>query len=269
LAETPFERARFEDRLATAFVGRVLELRDVTASTNDDAWAALAAGGPDGLAMIANEQRAGRGRAGRAWAHAPGLGLALSIGVRIGRDAPGTGLLPLAAGLAVAEALASLGAAPRLKWPNDVLLGSRKVAGVLCELRRIGGGDAVVIGIGVNVRQQAKDFPPELRERATSLALSGLDARPEDVAAATCAAFEARLLGLRAGERARVCDAWSERAAFWGEPITVRAPGGDVTGVALRLDERGGLVLRLESGAEWTAIAGDLLAGDAGAVEAR
>jgi BirA family biotin operon repressor/biotin-[acetyl-CoA-carboxylase] ligase len=264
LADASFDSRRFTEHLATGFLGRTLEARAATASTNDDAWAALAAGGPDGLAVVADEQRQGRGRAGRVWAHAPGLGLALSVGLRAARGADSTGALPLAAGLAIADAIAALGLEPRLKWPNDVLLGGRKVAGVLCELRRLPGGDAaVVVGMGLNVRQRDADFPPELRAQATSLALAGVDVTLEHVAARICDALEARVLQLRRGDRAGVLAAWTARGAFWGEPVTVRAPAGDVTGVAVRLDLDGALVLRVEGG-EWTAVAGDLLTGSGG-----
>jgi BirA family biotin operon repressor/biotin-[acetyl-CoA-carboxylase] ligase len=264
LADASFDSRRFAEHLSTAFVGRALEARASTASTNEDAWTALAAGGPDGLAVVADEQRQGRGRIGRVWAHAPGRGLALSVGLRAARGAESTGALPLAAGLAIADALAALGLDPRLKWPNDVLLDGRKVAGVLCELRRQPGGDeAVVVGLGLNVRQREADFPPELRAHATSLMLAGADVTVEEVAARILDALEARVLQLRGGDRAGVLAAWTARAAFWGKPVTVRAPAGDVTGVALRLDRDGALVLRVDEG-EWTAVAGDLLAGSGG-----
>jgi BirA family biotin operon repressor/biotin-[acetyl-CoA-carboxylase] ligase len=256
-----FDAQRFADRLGTGFVARTFEVRKTTASTNDDAWVALAAGGPDGVAVIADEQRSGRGRMGRQWSHAVGQGLALSVGLRVPRGAAATSTIPLAAGLAVADALAALGFEPRLKWPNDVLLDGRKVAGVLCEMRRMREDDAVVVGIGVNVAQRPQDFPPTLAGQATSLAIAGAAVSLEDAAARVCDALEVRVLQLRRGDRAGVLEAWSARAAFWGEPVTVRAPDGDVTGVALRLDPDGALVLRMEGG-EWTAMAGDLLAGD-------
>ncbi len=269
MAERVFDRDVFLAALATDVLGRSLVERASTGSTNDDAWDALAAGGADGLVVIAAEQVSGRGRAGRTWTHAPGQGLAMSVGLRLGAEAAHASLLPVAAGLAVAEALASLGADARLKWPNDVLVGGRKIAGVLCEMRRLGSGDAVVAGIGVDVRQRAEDFPPELRGLATSLVLAGIDASVEHVAARTLNALERLRARLAAGDRHAVLAGWSARAAFWGETVTVRAPGGDVTGVATRLDDSGALVLRLESGAERTVLAGDLLADGAPAAEAR
>jgi BirA family biotin operon repressor/biotin-[acetyl-CoA-carboxylase] ligase len=264
LAEPRFDRARFTARLTTRRLGRTLLVRAEAESTNDEAWAALSGGLPDGVAVVADAQRRGRGRAGRGWTHAPGLGLALSVALVLGCDVRQAGVVPLAAGLAVAEALARRGLEPRLKWPNDVLAGGRKLAGVLCELRRLpAGSDAVVIGIGVNVRQRDADFPPELRGRATSLALAGADVAVEDVAADVLDALEPRWTQLQEGDRAALLDAWGARAAFWGEPVSVRTPAGPVRGVAQRLDPDGGLVLRLESGVETTVLAGDLEAGHA------
>jgi BirA family biotin operon repressor/biotin-[acetyl-CoA-carboxylase] ligase len=264
LADARFDRTRFAAGLRTARFGRTLLTRAETLSTNDDAWEALAGGMPDGVTVVADAQVRGRGRAGRAWTHAPGQGLALSIALHAGGDARRTGLAPLVAGLALADAVAALGARPRLKWPNDMLLDGRKLAGVLCELRRpAGGGERIVIGAGVNVRQAAADFPPELRGIATSLAIAGIDAAVEDVAAGFLNALELRWTQLQEGAATALLRAWSERAGHWGEPVTVNAPDGAITGVAQRLDDDGALVLRLESGVERRIVAGDLVTADA------
>jgi BirA family biotin operon repressor/biotin-[acetyl-CoA-carboxylase] ligase len=231
---------------------------------------------PDGTMVVADAQTRGRGRAGRTWHTAPGKALALSVLLHQGCDRRSLGLLPLAAGLAVAQALETQGAAPALKWPNDVLLGGRKVAGVLCERRRIqpppgyptappgraaapaGARDAAVVGVGVNVAQAAGDFPAEIAETATSLALAGVATDRESVAAAFLDALEILWTELQEGGRAALLAAWSERADFWGRTVTVRAPAGVVRGVARALDPDGALVLVLEGGAETRVLAGDL-----------
>jgi len=263
LAEA-FDRSRFAARLATRRLGRSLLVRESTASTNDDAWAALAELG-DGAAVIALTQTRGRGRAGRRWEQAPGKGLALSVALHLGCDARQAGAIPLAAGLAVARAAHALGVQrARLKWPNDVLVEARKLAGVLCEMRRVpvspGGAvaEAVVIGLGLNVIQAREDFPPELRDMATSLAIEGSDARLEDAAAACLNALEPLWTELQEGDRATVLAAWSELAPHWGGWLRVRTPAGEVEGIAQRLDADGGLVLRTIDGGETTVLAGDL-----------
>jgi BirA family biotin operon repressor/biotin-[acetyl-CoA-carboxylase] ligase len=275
LAST-FDRVRFGARLTTRRLGRTLVARAEVGSTNDEAWDALAGGAPDGTVVVADAQTRGRGRAGRAWHTAPGKALACSVLLHQDCDRRQLGVLPLAAGLAVAQALETQGAAPVLKWPNDVLLGGRKVAGVLCESRRIqappgypttppgragapaGARDAAVVGVGVNVAQAAGDFPPEIAETATSLALAGIATDRESVAAAFLDALETLWTGLQEGGRAALLAAWSARADFWGRAVTVRAPAGEVRGIARALDAEGGLVLVLEGGAETVVLAGDL-----------
>jgi len=275
LAST-FDRVRFGSRLTTRWLGRTLVARAEVGSTNDEAWDALAVDAPDGTMVVADAQTRGRGRAGRTWHTAPGKALALSVLLHQGCDRRLLGLLPLAAGLAVAQALETLGAEPVLKWPNDVLLGGRKVAGVLCESRRIQPApgyptfppgragaaaavrDAAVVGVGVNVAQAAGDFPPEIAETATSLALAGVATDRESVAAAFLDALETLWMELQAGGRAALLAAWSARADFWGRTVTVRAPAGVVRGVARALDPDGALVLVLEDGTETAALAGDL-----------
>ena len=254
-----FDRARFSTRLGAQRLGQRLLVRATTASTIDDAWEALASLG-DGAAVIALEQTRGRGRDGRRWEQVPGLGLALSVALRLGCDARQAGVIPLAAGLAVAQASHALGvSAARLKWPNDVLVGERKLAGVLCELRRAaGGGDAVVIGIGLNVRHSADDFPEPLRGHATSLALEGGDASLEDAAAEVLRHLEPLWNQVQEGDRAAVLAEWSRWCPLWGQLLTVRTPAGPVTGAALRLDPNGGLVLRTAAGEETTVVAGDV-----------
>lgn len=267
MADSRFDRARLGARLRTRRLGHTLLTRATTGSTNDDVFDAIASGLPDGVAVVADEQTLGRGRAGRTWTHAPGKGLALSLALHPGCDVRQAGLVPLAAGLALARAVTALGGSPRLKWPNDVLLGSRKLAGVLCEMRNLPAGPVVIVGVGVNVSHAEADFAPELRPIATSLALAGVACTVEDVAAEFLNAFEPLWAELQEGDRRVVLEGWRAAAAFWGEPVTARTPAGDVHGVAQRLDDDGGLVLRLESGAETTVLAGDVVpaSSDAGA----
>src|SRR3989442_1713981 len=135
LVDSTFDRARFTARLATQRLGRMLLLRGETESTNDDAWDAASAGAADGAVVIADHQTSGRGREGRTWHDAPGHGLALSVLLQTGCDRTAFATAPLVAGLALARALDAHGVDAELKWPNDLLLGDRKLAGVLCESR--------------------------------------------------------------------------------------------------------------------------------------
>jgi BirA family biotin operon repressor/biotin-[acetyl-CoA-carboxylase] ligase len=141
LAEVSFDRRAFAASLATRRLGRHLVARAAVGSTNDLAWEALAARAPHGSAFVADHQTRGRGRDGRIWHTAPGQGLALSILLTELPAGDGLPLLPLAAGLALARALDGTGADAELKWPNDLLIGGGKVAGILCESRAGGEGE--------------------------------------------------------------------------------------------------------------------------------
>ena len=264
MADPRFDRRAFEARLRTHQMGRHLLARAEVESTNDVAWEALAQGLPDGTTVVADAQTRGRGRSGRSWRTEPGKGLALSILLHAGcapTPGGGRGAIPLAAGLALARALERLGVRADLKWPNDLLAGGRKLAGILCESRRgAANGDAVdtvVIGAGVNVGEARSDFPAALADSATSLAIEGCDAAREAVAAEFLNALEPLWVELSEGVPAAVLAAWRERASFWGRAVRVRTPAGEVSGVATGLDPGGGLVLECE-GSAITVFAGDL-----------
>ncbi len=167
---------------ADAIIGRQILVFEETDSTNDLAARAGDDGLPEGLAIFAENQRAGRGRLDRKWTSTPRQALLLSVLLR-------PAAVPMArwpeltfcAALAVAETAEQLTGEPaRIKWPNDVLLGGRKIAGILLEAHHRQTPGFVVIGIGVNVRQQLDDFAPELRDRAGSLAMASSDASPLD-----------------------------------------------------------------------------------------
>lgn len=257
-----FDRARFESRLRTRRLGRTLVVRDATASTNDDVWDGLAAGAAEGFTVIADTQTAGRGRLGRRWHTAPGRSLALSVALVRGCEAAALPATPLLAGLALHRALAGLGVAAELKWPNDLLLGGCKVAGLLVESRgrAPGGGDdrAVVVGAGVNVSQSRDEFPDDLRALATSLAEHGHSLRREDVAAGFLDALEPLWDELERAGREPILRAWRDASRMWGRAVAVTAPGGTVRGIARDVDGEGRLVVEAEDGARVALAAGDV-----------
>ena len=140
-------------------------------STNDRIRELALAGSPAFTVVTAESQTAGRGRAGKQWQSPPGLGLWISFLLRP-RPEGARALTPILVGLGTARAIEALcpELCPEIKWPNDVLLGDRKVGGILCE----GVGlDAVVVGVGLNIHQRAQDFSADLREQATSLKAAG------------------------------------------------------------------------------------------------
>jgi BirA family transcriptional regulator, biotin operon repressor / biotin---[acetyl-CoA-carboxylase] ligase len=197
-------------------------------STNERARELASAGAPHGTLVTAAEQTAGRGRQGRTWTAPPGRALLCSIVVR---DPPR--LLPLLAGVAVAEVV---GAAARLKWPNDVLVDGRKVAGILVE-GRVQEGWAVV-GIGLNVALKAEDFPVELRETAATLGLE-----PDEIEPVLARLLESLGRWLAAPAEA-VLVAVRERDALLDQPVRWSAGEGRGAGI----DGDGRLIVITDAG---------------------
>jgi BirA family biotin operon repressor/biotin-[acetyl-CoA-carboxylase] ligase len=197
-------------------------------STNERARALAGAGAPHGTLVTAAAQTAGRGRQGRTWSAPPGRALLCSVVVRSPRR-----LLPLAAGVAVASLV---GERARLKWPNDVLVDGRKVAGILVEGRP--QEHWAVVGIGVNVAVRAQDLPPQLRDRAGSLGLG-----PEAIEPALERLMD--LLDRWIGAPAEaVLAAFRTRDALRGAPVRWSAGAGTGAGV----DAEGRLLVLTEAG---------------------
>ena len=206
-------------------------------STQRHAAALAADGAADGTTVVAETQTAGRGRRGRVWRDTPGASLLLSMVLRTSLPLAKVPLLSLAAGVAVAEALIAVGGVrARLKWPNDVLVGGRKIAGVLLERRE----PAVILGIGINVAPES--VPPDMVEFATSVAQEGGHADREALLARVLdevAAWRARLEGVGFEPvRAR----WTALASMLGRPIAVDGVAGTASG----LDEDGALLLQAD-----------------------
>jgi BirA family biotin operon repressor/biotin-[acetyl-CoA-carboxylase] ligase len=237
-----------------ASLGRPLHLLRTTTSTSDEAKLAAKRGAPHGSTWVTEEQTAGRGRQGRAWVSPRGENLLFSTLVRVACPPARLPPIALAVGLAVRDAVAAAAPAahPLIKWPNDVLVDGKKIAGVLVEAITMGARvEAVVVGVGVNVHTRA--FPDDIADRATSVAL--VAAAPPDRGAlladvlrrldADLHVVVARGLGLL---RARLdaCDAVRGRR--------VRSDVGD-EGTAEGIDEDGRLLVRRADGvlARWSA----------------
>jgi BirA family transcriptional regulator, biotin operon repressor / biotin---[acetyl-CoA-carboxylase] ligase len=235
-----------EPLLTTRRCGREVRYLERVGSTNDAAAAWARAGAPEGAVVLAETQERGRGRVGRPWHSPPGENLYLSLVLRPARPPHELPPLTLAAGLAVFDVCAARGLEPELKWPNDVLLHGKKVAGVLTEM----SSEAervlhVVLGIGLNVN--GTRFPADLRARATSLRLAtGRDAPPlarAAVLADLLLRLEARYDEFLAGGPAAVVAAF--RAHWGGRGRAVRVQAGDTVlrGVAQDVDDGGALLV--------------------------
>jgi BirA family biotin operon repressor/biotin-[acetyl-CoA-carboxylase] ligase len=214
-----------------------LHLRE-TRSTNDRARALAAGGAPHGTLVTAAAQSAGRGRQGRSWSAPPGRALLMSVVLRDVHP-----LVPLAAAVAVAQAI---GDEARIKWPNDVLVDGRKVAGILAEGRPQEGW--AVLGIGVNVAVRVEDLPRELHATAATLGRRPADVEPF---LASLLAVLDRTLSLPVDQ---LLDAWRARDALLGRPISWSAGHGTAAGI----DGEGRLVVELPDGGRTSLDAGEV-----------
>jgi BirA family biotin operon repressor/biotin-[acetyl-CoA-carboxylase] ligase len=230
-----------------------------TASTNDVAREQGRKGAKAGFVVAASKQTRGRGRLGRSWESKPNGGLYVSILLRPELAMAQAGQLTILSSVAVADAVEAVaGFRPQIKWPNDLVASGRKLSGLLIETEPEGArlGFAVV-GIGLNVGQDADDFSPEVRAIATSLRLvTGEKFRRADVLVALLRAFEWRL----ARPFAEAREAWAASSLTLGQRVTLTTARGTKHGQAVGLDESGALLLRGELGEVEVITAGDMSA---------
>ena len=221
-----------------------LLIRESVESTNDEARVLAQTGAADGLVLVAERQTAGRGRRGAVWFSPAGESLAFSILVRPKQPKALWPRLALAAGLAVAEAVESFGLQTGIKWPNDVWIGHRKVAGILVEA----GSDFAVVGIGLNVN--STKFPPQVSEIATSLRIETLQVFPR-------AEVLGEIIRKFAGRRGQIGDdfdalisAVRQRCVLTGKHVTLVTANGPRIGTVEGIADSGELLLRTRNGLE-------------------
>jgi len=223
------------------FQGFELRCLARTASTQDVVRTAAGAGVPEGFCCVAGEQTAGRGRSGRAWLTPAGTALLMSLLLR--RQGSVAAAVPLVGGLAVADAVGGLtGVDCRLKWPNDVLVGTGKLAGILTEVEPGGG---IVLGVGVNLTVAA--FPPDV----PGVSLDRVAGRVwgwDAVLAAFLAELGRRLRQVEAGGIRSMRDDWTARAAGLGGQVRAEMGGTVVEGTALGIEDDGALLVATDRG---------------------
>ncbi|WAS93604.1 biotin--[acetyl-CoA-carboxylase] ligase [Nannocystis punicea] len=251
-----FENLSFETR----WLGRPREHWAELGSTNDRALAWARAGAPHGALVTADAQTTGRGRLGRAWASESGEDLYVSAILRPHAGKP-IGALGLAVGVGLREGLASWLPAAQLKWPNDVLVGGRKLGGILCEARWVGSSPEVVVGFGVNVGRSL--FPGPLADSATSLRRELETAAPsrDEVLARILPALERALEAFFAGGFAAIRGRYEPHCALVGRTVLVdmaNGTGAKVQATALGLADDGALLVREEEGPPRRVESGDV-----------
>jgi BirA family transcriptional regulator, biotin operon repressor / biotin---[acetyl-CoA-carboxylase] ligase len=249
-----FDLTALAQELAETIYADQLHFSPVTGSTNSDAMSAARTGAPHGSVYFADEQTAGRGRGDHAWHSAAGVGLYVSVLLRPELSPAFLPLVPLAAGLAAADAIrSSTGLEIDLRWPNDLLIGVRKAGGILVEAQSESNAVAfVVVGIGINVHQ--RDFEPGLATPATSLDLElghvfGQRTSRQTLLVRLLESLERESRGLLDGTGRASIPGRVEAASSWVRGRTVEVHGPQqYTGTTEGLDEHGFLLVRTASG---------------------
>jgi BirA family biotin operon repressor/biotin-[acetyl-CoA-carboxylase] ligase len=247
--------------LTTKWMGRTIHYFPSIDSTNSKAYQLALGGAEEGEVVIAESQEEGRGRLGRHWFSPPFLNLYLSAILRPQLPPHQASLITLMAAVATVDAIQKYsGLLPLIKWPNDILLGDRKVAGLLNEIHsetdRI---HFVILGIGVNLNMNGRMFSKEIRAAATSLKREMGETISRKVF--LCSLLEELekwyAIFLKEGG-APVLEAWREKAKIEGKRVKVTSFGEILSGVAVGVDSDGALILKMENGKQKRIVAGDI-----------
>jgi BirA family biotin operon repressor/biotin-[acetyl-CoA-carboxylase] ligase len=226
---------------------------EITDSTNSDLLAMAAAGAPEWTVLVAGQQEGGRGRLGRTWVSKPGASLLVSVLLRPEVPPDEAVLLTLAAGVAMAEAVRRVtGVQATCKWPNDVMVGDRKLAGILTEASVVEGRiEHAVVGVGVNVWQQRGDFPEDLQSTATSVVLEGGKPDMSGLLQDFLSELFTRYGGSGSGLPNRVLPAYRELCSTIGRQVRAAVSSGDVVeGHATGVGPNGELQLETSTGGQ-------------------
>lgn len=244
---TPLTPAAIERRVGSASLGHRIYYYSTIGSTNARALELIAAGEPEGGLVLAEEQTTGRGRRDRSWTSRPYLGIYSSLILRPAVQAHCAPQFTLLAAVSAAQALrlvCTLDA--RIKWPNDLVVDGRKIAGVLGETRgSLPSIDAMVIGLGINVNHATEDFPPELRPTATSVRIeTGAPGDRLEILVALIEQFEERYRRLLTDGPNTLLREWESLSTLpVGSEIVVRGSSPPTRGVFRGIDEEGALLL--------------------------
>lgn len=246
-------------KLDAAIVGRRVIHFDEIGSTNEEAKSLAVRGAEDGTVVVAEVQTGGRGRLGRGW-FSPRGGIWLSLVLRP-RIAPADSpkVMMLAASSVIA-ALRTVGVLAEIKWPNDIVVRGKKIAGILTE---VAGQpevvDHVVVGIGINVNIHQDEFLVDLLPSATSVSLEvGWDVDRVSLARSVLREIDSRYRELVEGRLDDILSEWRSACSTLGRSIGLRTGSGDVRGRAVDVDERGSLILEAEDGSRRAFAAGEV-----------
>jgi len=248
--------------LDTRFIGRELHALKEVDSTNTYASRLATGDAPDGTLVVADRQTKGRGRLGRGWVSPAGMNIYTSIILRPRITPAEAPMITLAASIALVKEVRGLYAVnAEIKWPNDMLIGGRKAAGILTEM----SADPdmvrhVILGVGVDVNMPAHEFPKEIRDVSTSIMLAlGRRVNRAVLLRSFITEFERCYERLVSGERAGLLDEWRSLTGMLGRRVRVTGLTGAADGVAEDIDSGGRLLLKSDSGETVTITSGDVM----------
>lgn len=246
--------------LKTEWAGGRTVYFDATDSTNVQAKRLAEAHAPHGTLVVSDRQDGGKGRRGRSWASPSGVGIWMSLILRPEIAPSSASMLTLAAALAVRKGiLEETGLSPLIKWPNDLVLNGKKICGILTEMStELMEIQYVITGIGINVNQ--KEFPPEIRDTATSLSLeAGRSFRRSSLIAAILKAFEKDYEAfLKTGDLSLLLEEYNACLVNRGKEVCILDPSGEYRAVAEGIDENGSLLVTLPDGTRREIISGEV-----------
>ena len=246
--------------LETEWAGGRIVYFDATDSTNAQAKRLAEAHAPHGTLVVSDRQDGGKGRRGRSWASPSGVGIWMSLILRPEIAPSSASMLTLAAALAVREGIREeTGLSPLIKWPNDLVLNGMKICGILTEMStELMEIQYVITGIGINVNQ--KEFPPEIRDTATSLSLeAGRSFRRSSLIAAILKAFEKDYEAfLKTGDLSLLLEEYNACLVNRGKEVCILDPSGEYRAVAEGIDESGSLLVTLPDGTRREIISGEV-----------
>jgi len=236
--------------LKTKRIGRKILVYDSTSSTNDIAAEYARNKQNDGLVVFAEEQTAGRGRAGNKWISGRADSILCSVVLSAGgsRTAP-TELLSLTCAVAVAETIGKPGRShAKIKWPNDIMLNGKKVAGILLESKMDNGASIYIVGIGINCHQKKESFTEELQQIATSIDAESHSISDRVLLAKRLLSSVDHWLEVAANNSEKVIDRWHELSIQLGHRVTLIFNGAKFAGHCIGIDPEKGLILQLDTG---------------------
>jgi BirA family biotin operon repressor/biotin-[acetyl-CoA-carboxylase] ligase len=243
-------------------IGRDIRVFEQTTSTNDVIEKLALDDVKEGVVVFAESQTKGRGRLGRKWVSPPRKGLWFSVLLRPKMPPRQATQLTIASATALRRAIQTqCGLSAEIKWPNDLLMGGRKVAGILTELyAELDQVKHVILGIGVDVNLETAEFPPELRAVATSLKLESNQAVVRaDLAIAILRELDSDYARLSSGRFVQIADEWEKYCTTLGRNVSIQLGQRSVRGRAEALDDDGALLVRTEHGRLERVIGGDVI----------